>query len=145
MGTRLHPCCKDPVVLEQLIDVPAGTYERVEKLEAAIHAVTDPKHFKPASDEHHDDSVRYLFHQIKESDPNLRKMSDFLSSGWGKFNLSLIQVIEDEDDDRNIVMGSIDPGIRAQNMLVSSTNGKYFSGHLQPQQVAELSEGFRWL
>ena len=141
MGTRLRPCCKDPVVLEQLIDVPSGTYERVEKLEAAIHAVTDPKHFKPASDEHHDDSVRYLFHQIKESDPNLRKMSDFLSSGWGKFNLSLIDSVKEED----LVMGSIDPGIRAQNMLVSSTSGKYFSGHLQPQQVAELSEGFRWL
>ena len=137
MGTRLHPCSKDPVVLEQLIDVPSGTYERVEKLEAAIHAVTDPKHFKPASDEDHDDSVRYLFHQIKESDPNLRKMSDFLSSGWGKFDLSLTK--------GDYVIGSIDPGIEAQNMLVSSTNGKYFSGHLQPKQVAELSGGFYWL
>ena len=35
MGTYLQPCCKDPVVLEQLIDVPSGTYERVQKLEAA--------------------------------------------------------------------------------------------------------------
>ena len=41
-------------------------------------------------------------------------------------------------------MGSIDPGIRAQNMLVSSTSGKYFSGHLQPKQGAELSGGFYW-
>ena len=136
MGTRLHPRCKDPVVLEQLIDVPSGTYERVEKLEAAIHAVTDPKHFKPASDEHHDDSVRYLFHQIKESDPNLRKMSDFLSSGWGKFDLSLTK--------GDYVIGSIDPGIEAQNMLISSSSYISYSGHLAPKQVVELSEGLYW-
>ena len=136
MGTRLYPHCKDGSVLEQLINVPKGTYERVQKLQAAEHAVTDPNCFKPADDNCDDDSVGYLFHQIKESDPNLRKMADFLLSGWGKFNLSLTQ-----GDD---VVGGIDPGERAQHMLVSSTNGQYFSGHLEPKQVVELSEGLYW-
>jgi hypothetical protein len=140
MGTYLQPCCKDPVVLEQLIDVPSGTYERVQKLEAAEHAVTDPKHFKPSGDEQHNDSVTYLFHQIKNSDSNLRKMSDFLSSGWGKFDLSLIQVVKDGDD----VIGGIDPGIEAQNMLISSSSYISYSGHLAPKQVVELSEGLYW-
>jgi hypothetical protein len=138
MGTRLYPHCKDGSVLEQLINVPKGTYERVQKLQAAERAVTDPNCFKPADDNCDEDSVGYLFHQIKESDLNVRKMADFLLSGWGKFNLSLIEPIEDE------VMDSIDTGTRAQHMLISSTNGQYFSGHLEPKQVAELSRGFYW-
>ncbi len=141
MGTRLYPHCKDGSVLEQLINVPEGTYERVQKLEAAERAVTDPNCFKPADDNCDDDTVDpidvgYLFHQIIESDLNLRKMSHFLIHGWGKFDLRLTQ-----GDD---VVGGIDPGVIAQHMLISSTNGKYFSGHLEPKQVAELSGGFYW-
>jgi len=137
MGIRLHPHCKDSAVLEQLINVPEGTYERVQKLQAAEDAVTDQQSFIAVDDNCNEDSVGYLFHQIKESDPNLRKMSDFLLSGWGKFDLSLTKGDE--------CVGGIDPGVTAQHMLVSSTNGQYFSGHLQPKQVAELSGGFYWL
>ncbi len=149
MGTRLYPNCKDGSVLEQLINVPEGTYERVQKLEAAEHAVTDPNCFKPADDNCNDDTVDpidvgYLFHQIIESDLNLRKMSHFLIEGWGKFDLRLTSKGTALAGQEKEVYGGIDPGEIAQHMLVSSTNGKYFSGHLEPKQVAELSKGFYW-
>lgn len=144
MGTRLYPHCQDGSVLEQLINVPEGTYERVQKLEAAERAVTDQNCFKPADDNCDDDSVGYLFHQIKESDLNLRKMSNFIQNGWGKFDLRLTSKGTALAGQEREVCGGIDPGEIAQHMLVSSTNGKYFSGHLEPKQVAELSEGFYW-
>ena len=88
MGTRLYPQTSDTSVIERLINVPKGTYARLEQLRIAFDAA-----FKREGDD---------------------------------------------------CIGDIDSGIDAQHMLVSATNGEYFSNHMSPKEAVELANGLCW-
>ena len=138
MGTRLYPQTSDTSVIERLINVPKGTYARLEQLRIAFDAAFKPTESCEISytqnPDHKGEDVGYLFHQLINADLNLSKLSSFLTFGWGKFE-------QREGDD---CIGDIDSGIDAQHMLVSATNGEYFSNHMSPKEAVELANGLCW-
>ena len=138
MGILLYPQTSDASVLERLINVPEGTYARLQQLQTAFDDVFGLK--KPGGPDYvsnpdsNEVDVEYLLHQVINADLNLVKMKDFLIYGWGKFTLR-------ENDD---YVGNIDPVKDAQHMLVSASYGKSLSSHMSPKETVELAGGLCW-
>ena len=140
MGIRLYPENREPSVLEKLIDVPEGTYDRLKQFETAFNRTFDLDEYYQQTtyvkdSDSEDLDVEYMLWKLINSDQNLAKLKSFLGSGWGKFQL------RQEDD----CVGEIKPGADALHMLISTSNGEYFSSHMSPQETMELAEGFYWL
>ena len=140
MGTRLYPQNREPSVLEKLVDVPEGTYDRLKQFETAFNRTFDLDEYSQQTTyvkdpDSKDIDVEYMLWQLIDSDQNLEKLHSFLISGWGKF-------MQRQEDD---CIGEIKPGADALHMLISTTAGEYMSGHMSPQETMELAEGFYWL
>lgn len=76
MATRLYPITKDPINLEKLAVVPAGTYAKLTELNA----------LKPDSHNFYDPDVE-AWYDLVEDDPDVHTLYNFIMSGWGRVRM----------------------------------------------------------
>ena len=80
MGVRLYPNTQDKAKLEILAGVPAGTYARMEEMEAHHQSL---KTGIPMLDRY---DLDYECWKEKSDDGPIGDLDHFITFGWGKFN-----------------------------------------------------------
>jgi len=85
MGTRLYPITKKTEIIEQLAEVPAGTYAALEEFEA------NPEN-ECTYGEYEDIEKNYEIHCRKT--PGMQQLDGFILYGWNKFNGAALGVLK---------------------------------------------------
>jgi len=149
MGTRLHPCTKDPANLEKLCNVERGSYQRLRMLEE----MTADYKTKYSERLEHDQEFDYELWKICDGNEDLSRLSGFLTSGWGRIDHCWLP-----EDVRPIFTGpsgGTDNSYEGLNLIHASDMGAWWrTTNKYPyakddrdtlERLWELCEGVYWL
>lgn len=124
MGTRLYPAKCSDSDLEKLAGVRSGTADHCQILMNVLDCAYEKMEI---------DEVDFAFHCAVEGGP-IGKYRDFLSHGWGKFDLSLIP--EDES------IGSTKDPELCLRLLLSANADLTYDKSLEILEICK--EGLIW-
>ena len=86
MAIRLYPVTKNESVLEQLAGVPADTFETLKVLRPLLDRLPDAH----GADEDQDKEGGFIgFSVMLQFYPEVRKLEEFLTFGWGRVESSV--------------------------------------------------------